>query len=127
MIDHTTNTRTKSIGSFEVFTIALGSVIGWGAFILPGTLFLHHAGVLNTLVGFVVGIMMIAVIQKNYSVLIKQHKGIGGEYLYAIKEFGNSVGFVTGWLLVLAYISIIPLNATAVPMVLEKIIHMTKE
>ena len=34
---------------------------------------------------------------------------------------GKKTAFVTGWGLLLAYISIIPLNATAVPMVLDKL------
>ena len=112
----------KRIGSFGVFTIALGSVIGWGAFILPGTFFLQNAGVLNTLIGFFFGVIMIIIIERNYALLMTKHKGIGGEYNFATNEFGNITGFVTGWLLLLAYISIIPLNATAVPMVLDKII-----
>lgn len=112
----------KKIGRVELFTIALGSVIGWGAFMLPGSFFLKNAGVLNTLIGFIVAVIMIAFIEKSYSILMRRYNEPGGEYTYAKKVFGNKIGFYTGWLLLLAYISIIPLNATAVPMVFEKII-----
>ncbi|WP_373941863.1 APC family permease [Vibrio chagasii] len=111
----------KSIGKVELFTVALGSVIGWGAFMLPGNFFLKNAGVINTAIGFIISVIMIAFIEKSYSIMMSKHNDIGGEYTYAKHTFGNKVGFFTGWLLLLAYISIIPLNATAVPMVFEKI------
>ncbi|PME50262.1 APC family permease [Vibrio lentus] len=111
----------KSIGKVELFTVALGSVIGWGAFMLPGNFFLKNAGVLNTAIGFFIAVIMIAFIEKSYSLMMSKYNDVGGEYTYAKKTFGNGVGFFTGWLLLLAYISIIPLNATAIPMVFEKI------
>ncbi|MFA0203972.1 hypothetical protein AB4450_12050, partial [Vibrio breoganii] len=89
----------KQIGKIELFTVALGSVIGWGAFMLPGSFFLQNAGVLNTFIGFVIAIVMIAVIEKNYSVLMDKHQSTGGEYTFAKEEFGNTVGFCTGWVL----------------------------
>lgn len=111
----------KSIGKVELFTVALGSVIGWGAFMLPGNFFLKNAGVINTAIGFIIAVIMIAFIEKSYSLMMSKYDDIGGEYIYAKNTFGNKVGFFTGWLLLLAYISIIPLNATAIPMVFEKI------
>ncbi|MEZ9903904.1 APC family permease [Vibrio breoganii] len=111
----------EKIGKIELFTVALGSVIGWGAFMLPGSFFLQNAGVLNTIIGFLIAIVMIAIIEKNYSVLMDKHQSTGGEYTFAKEEFGNTVGFCTGWVLLLAYVSIIPLNATAIPMVFEKV------
>lgn len=111
----------KSIGKVELFTVALGSVIGWGAFMLPGNFFLKNVGVLNTAIGFFIAVIMIAFIEKSYSLMMSKYNDVGGEYTYAKNLFGNGVGFFTGWLLLLAYISIIPLNATAIPMVFEKI------
>ncbi|OCH40313.1 APC family permease [Vibrio cyclitrophicus] len=111
----------RSIGKVELFTVALGSVIGWGAFMLPGNFFLKNAGVINTAIGFIIAVIMIAFIEKSYSLMMSKYDDIGGEYSYAKNTFGNGVGFFTGWLLLLAYISIIPLNATAIPMVFEKV------
>lgn len=111
----------KSIGKVELFTVALGSVIGWGAFMLPGNFFLKNAGVLNTAIGFFIAVLMIAFIEKSYSLMMSKYTDVGGEYTYAKKTLGNRIGFFTGWLLLLSYISIIPLNATAIPMVFEKI------
>jgi len=64
----------NKIGKVELFTIALGFVIGWGAFMLPGSFFLQSAGVLNTFIGFTIAIIMVIFIEKNYSVLMSKYK-----------------------------------------------------
>lgn len=109
------------VGKKEIFTIALGSVIGWGAFMLPGNVFLPNYGVLNTLIGFAIAIFMLIFIEKSYTKVMEKVPKSGGEYSFATELLGKKPGFVTGWGLLLAYISIIPLNATAVPMVLDAV------
>lgn len=109
------------LGKKEIFTIALGSVIGWGAFILPGNVFLPNYGVINTLIGFTIAIFMLVFIEKSYSKVMTRVPESGGEYSFATTLLGKKSGFITGWGLLLAYLSIIPLNATAVPMVLDAV------
>lgn len=111
----------SEVGKKEIFTIALGSVIGWGAFMLPGNVFLPNYGVINTLVGFVIAIGMLVFIEKSYTKVMAKIPKAGGEYSFATELLGKKSGFITGWGLLLAYISIIPLNATAVPMVLDAV------
>lgn len=113
---------SKQLNRIDIFSIALGSVIGWGAFMLPGNVFLVEAGVINTLIGFLFAVLMIFFIEKSYASLITKYPKTGGEYTFAKQVFGERVGFFTGWLLLLAYVSIIPLNATAIPMVIETIV-----
>ncbi|WP_193778024.1 APC family permease [Psychrobacter sp. FDAARGOS_221] len=109
------------MGKKEIFTIALGSVIGWGAFILPGNVFLPNYGVLNTMIGFGIAIIMLVFIENSYSKVMTRVPESGGEYSFATTLLGKKQGFITGWGLLLAYLSIIPLNATAVPMVLDAV------
>ena len=109
------------IGQKEIFTIALGSVIGWGAFMLPGNVFLPNYGVVNTLIGFIIAIAMLVFIEKSYVAVMDRVPKAGGEYSFANELLGQKSGFITGWGLLLAYVSIIPLNATAVPMVLDAV------
>ena len=109
------------IGKKEIFTIALGSVIGWGAFMLPGNIFLPNYGVINTFIGFSIAIFMLVFIERSYALVMEKVPKSGGEYSFATELLGKKSGFVTGWGLLLAYISIIPLNATAVPLVLEAV------
>jgi len=111
----------SEVGRKEIFTIALGSVIGWGAFMLPGNVFLPNYGVINTFLGFVIAIIMLVFIEKCYTSVMERIPKSGGEYSFASELLGKKSGFITGWGLLLAYVSIIPLNATAVPMVLDAV------
>ncbi|MCG3862037.1 APC family permease [Psychrobacter sp. Ps5] len=111
----------SEVGRKEIFTIALGSVIGWGAFMLPGNVFLPNYGIINTFLGFVIAIIMLVFIEKCYTSVMERIPKSGGEYSFASELLGKKSGFITGWGLLLAYVSIIPLNATAVPMVLDAV------
>ncbi|MBR5252025.1 MAG: hypothetical protein IKV52_04305, partial [Oscillospiraceae bacterium] len=42
--------------------IALGSIIGWGAFVMPGTTFLPKAGPMGTLIGMSVAACIMIII-----------------------------------------------------------------
>ena len=43
--------KVKGLSKFDVLNLVIGSIIGWGSFILPGTLFLPNSGVINTVLG----------------------------------------------------------------------------
>ncbi|MDQ0150803.1 APC family permease [Eubacterium multiforme] len=111
----------KYLNRFDVFSIVLGSIIGWGAFMLPGTKFLSKAGVINTAIGLILGTICIIIIEKNYRVMMECHREEGGEFSFTYKYLGEKHGFIVGWFLILAYLTMIPLNATAFPLVVEKL------
>lgn len=111
----------NKFNKLDVFSIVLGSIIGWGAFMLPGTKFLKEAGVVNTAIGLFLGALAIIIIEKNYTVMLEECPDNGGEFVYAYKNLGEGHGFMVGWFLTLAYLSIVPLNATAFPLVVKKI------
>lgn len=113
--------KKREIGKFEVISIVIGSIIGTGAFILPGDLFLSKIGFLNTVIGIALGGFLVLAIEKNYSFLIRRFPKAGGEYIFAKNILGRKNAFICGWLLVLSYFTIIPLNATAVPVVINTI------
>ena len=63
--------RKKEIGKFEVISIAIGSIIGTGAFLLQNV-FLSRIGFLNTVIGITLGAFLVFAIEKNYRFLIKK-------------------------------------------------------
>ncbi|MCF6464740.1 APC family permease [Clostridium sp. Cult2] len=111
----------SKLNKIDVFSIVLGSIIGWGSFMLPGTKFLKEAGVINTTIGLTLGALFIITIQSSYYVMLENHNDEGGEFSFAYKHCGRNHGFVVGWFLLLAYLTIIPLNGTAFPLVIRKI------
>lgn len=112
----------KEMRFIDVFSLALGAIIGWGCFVLPGTDFLPKAGPLGTILGLSIGGIMVGIIGISYGYLIEKFPESGGEFIYAYKNLGRVTGFVCGWFLLLAYISIIPLNTTAIALVVKYVL-----
>lgn len=105
----------------DVFAIVLGSVIGWGSFMLPGNKFLIESGVINTAIGLFIGAFFIIIIESSYRVMLDNQNEEGGEFTYAYNYYGERHGFVVGWALSLAYLTMVPFNGTAFVLVLKKI------
>ncbi|MBQ9472749.1 MAG: amino acid permease, partial [Ruminococcus sp.] len=52
----------KTLSSLDVWAIAFGCMIGWGAFVMPGTTFLPIAGPAGTIISMCVGTLLMIVI-----------------------------------------------------------------
>ena len=113
----------KKLTMIDVFSIALGSIIGWGAFMLPGDKFLPEAGIINTLLGLLLGAVAILIIENSFKYMVSTHFEDGGGFSFTYKRLGKQHGFICGWFLSLAYLSIVPLNATAFPLVIDKVLN----
>lgn len=107
----------RSMRPLDVWALALGAIIGWGCFVLPGTAFLPKAGPGGTAAGMLIGALLIIVIAVSYGYLIRQFPLSGGEFVYTKEALGKRNAFVCGWAMILAYWSLIPLNATALAMI----------
>jgi amino acid transporter len=53
------------------------------------------------------------VIARNYGVMVRHFPVAGGEFAYAYYAAGRYHAYICGWFLALGYLSIVPLNATA--------------
>ena len=107
----------RAMRPIDVWGLALGAIIGWGCFVLPGNAFLPKAGPLGTAVGMAIGASLILVIALSYGYLIRKFPLSGGEFIYTKKTMGKTNAFICGWGMILAYWSLIPLNATALGMI----------
>ena len=107
----------KVMRPVDVWGLALGAIIGWGCFVLPGAAFLPKAGPAGTSVGMLIGALLIIVIAASYGFLIRKFPISGGEFVYTKEAFGKTNAFVCGWAMILAYWSLIPLNATALALI----------
>lgn len=102
----------RTLGPLHVWALALGAIIGWGCFILPGN-FLSRSGPLGAVLGLVIGGVLMMFIAKAYGFLMHKHPVSGGAFAFAYAGFGRHHAYLCGWFLVLTYLSIVPLNATA--------------
>ena len=103
----------RYLSQTDVWAIAFGCIIGWGAFVMPGTTFLPIAGPAGTVVAMAVSAAIMLVIGQNYSFLMIHRPGTGGVYSYTKEAFGRDHAFLCSWFLSLSYLSIVFLNATA--------------
>lgn len=112
------NKRTKlkkSMGPGSIWAVAVGSIIGWGCFIQGGLWTERAGGPLPLFLGFLAGGLLMIVVGYSYSYMIAKFPVAGGEFAYAYKGFGRTASYICGWMLSLGYLSIVALNATALP------------
>lgn len=107
-----------SLSASSVFAIALGSSVGWGAFILPGD-WIQTAGPIGAMIGLFIGALVMMVIASSYGVMIQKFPVSGGGFTYAYIAGGKIWAFIAGWFLSLGYISIVALNASAFALLLK--------
>lgn len=96
-----------------VVALSFGYAVGWGSFVMPGTVFLPGAGPAGTVIGILLGAAAIAVFAFNYHRMLQRVQGPGGAVAFTIKAFGADHGFLLAWFLWLTYVAILWANATA--------------
>ena len=107
----------RNLRAIDLWSLALGAMIGWGCFVLPGNMFLKESGPLGTFLGMMIGAAMTIIISLSFTYLIQKFPVSGGAFVYADAAFGKLHAFICGWFLVLTYWCLIPLNGTAVGLV----------
>lgn len=107
--------------TIDAWAIALGCIIGWGAFVMPGSTFLPEAGPAGTAIALAVGTCIMLAIAANFHFMANRYPENGGAFIFAYKTFGMNHGFGCAWALALAYISIIPQNATALVLIIRSL------
>lgn len=117
----TERTLKRNLTPLNVWSLAFGCVIGWSAFVMPSSLFLPNAGPLGTIIAMEIATMVMLIISYNYSYMIKKFPMTGGEFIYAKSAFGEIHGFLCAWFLSLSYLSVIPLNATALNLIMRAV------
>ena len=111
----------KSLNPMSVWAIAFGCIIGWGSFINPGKKFLPNSGVAGTAIAMLLGALVMIIIAFSYAYMVPKHPKAGGEFTFTKENFGKVPAFICGWFLVAAYLTNVPMNSTAIPLIIEGI------
>ena len=90
---------------------------------MPGEIFLVKAGPLGMALAMVAAAVILIIISINYCYMIKKYPVAGGEFVYVNAVFGRKNAFVCSWFLALCYLSIVPLNATALALIFRTVWH----
>ena len=109
----------KQLSPFNVWAIAFGCVIGWGSFINPGKKFLPNSGVAGTTIAMILGALVMIILAYSYAYMIPKYPKAGGEFTFAKMCFGKHAAFLCGWFLVVAYLTNVPMNSTAIGLIVD--------
>ena len=113
----------RFLSRVDVFAMSIGVMVGWGAFVMPGTTFLPTAGPAGTIIALIIGVLFMLVIVANFTFLMVRSPRTGGVYSYTKMAFGRDHAFLSSWFLCLSYLTIVFLNGTALFVVVRTIMH----
>lgn len=111
-------TLGKTLKPHWVWAIALGSSIGWGAFVQPLN-WMSTSGPMGAIIGFIIGALLMMIIAVSYGFLINMFPVSGGEFAYTYYSLGRTHAFISGWFLTLGYTCIVALNASALALMFK--------
>ena len=116
---NTEGSLKRQLSPMHVWAIAFGCVIGWGSFINPGKKFLPTSGVAGTAIAMILGALVMIVIAFSYAYMVPKYPKAGGEFTFTKMCFGRHSAFLCGWFLVVAYLTNVPMNSTAIGLIVD--------
>ena len=118
-MENNTPELKKQLKPIHVWAIAFGCIIGWGSFINPGKKFLPNSGVAGTAIAMVLGALVMVIIAFSYAYMVPKYPKAGGEFTFTKNSFGKTAAFLCGWFLVAAYLTNVPMNSTAIGLIVD--------
>ena len=109
----TPNSLVQYLTPLNVWALAIGCAVGWGAFIIPSSTFLPKAGPIGTVIAMVISAGLMLIIAANYHYLINRRPDEGGVFTYTKKIFGYDHAFLCSWFLWFVYVDLLWANVTA--------------
>lgn len=111
----------RQLSPMHVWALAFGCIIGWGSFVNPGKKFLPNSGVAGTAIAMALGAVVMIVIAFSYAYMIPKCPKAGGEFSFTKECFGRKAAFICGWFLIAAYLTNVPMNSTAIGLIVDGI------
>ena len=112
------NRFKKVMSSTDILVVAFGAMIGWGWVVSSGR-WIQNAGTIGTVIGFVIGGLMIYFVGMTYAELTPAMPKVGGEHVFSHKAFGPTGSFICTWALILSYIGVVCFEAVSLPTIIQ--------
>ena len=119
MKENNNKTLQRQLSPIHVWALAFGCIIGWGSFVNPGKKFLPNSGVAGTAIAMALGAVVMIIIACSYAYMIPKYPKAGGEFTFTKECFGKRMAFVCGWFLIAAYLTNVPMNSTAIGLIVD--------
>ena len=117
------NTLRPYLSPLAVWALSVGSAIGWGSLVVTSSTYLSQAGPLGSILGLLIGFVMMLMVASHYHMLANRYPGTGGLYNYVKYIFGYDRAFLVSWFMFLVYIAIFWANATSIPLFTRYFLH----
>ena len=114
------NRFKKVMSATDILVVAFGAMIGWGWVVSSGR-WIQNAGVIGTVIGFIIGGIMIFFVGMTYAELTPAMPKVGGEHVFSYKAFGPTGSFICTWALILSYIGVVCFEAVSLPTIIQYI------
>ncbi|PZX07995.1 amino acid/polyamine/organocation transporter (APC superfamily) [Psychrobacillus insolitus] len=92
----------QTLGAFDLVLLGVGAIVGTGIFILPGTVAASSSGP-AIVFSFIIAAIVCALAGLCYSEFSSSIPVTGSAYTYGYIVFGELVGWLVGWALLLEY------------------------
>ena len=109
---------SKVLNTGDVLVVAFGAMIGWGWVVSSGQ-WITSGGVLGTVLGFIIGGIMIYFVGLCYAELTTAMPKCGGEHVFIYKAFGSIGAYICTWSIILSYIGVVCYEAVSFPTILQ--------
>lgn len=110
----------KVLGTGGVLVVAFGAMIGWGWVVSSGQ-WIKSGGVLGTVLGFIIGGIMIYFVGLAYAELTTALPKCGGEHVFSFIAFGPTGSYICTWALILSYMGVVCYEVCSFPTILKYI------
>ena len=108
----------KVLNTGDVLVVAFGAMIGWGWVISSGQ-WITNGGILGTVIGFIIGGIMIYFVGLCYAELTTALPKCGGEHVFSYKAFGSVGSYICTWSVILSYIGVVCYEVVSFPTILQ--------
>lgn len=110
----------RVLNTGDVLVVAFGAMIGWGWVVSSGQ-WIQQGGVLGTVIGFIIGGLMIYFVGLAYAELTTAMPKCGGEHVFSYKAFGPIGSFICTWAIILSYIGVVCYEVCSFPTIITYI------
>ena len=114
------NRFQKVMSTTDILVLAFGAMIGWGWVVSSGR-WIQNAGTIGTVIGFIIGGIMIYFVGMTYAELTPAMPNVGGEHVFSYKAFGATGSYICTWALILSYIGVVCFEAVSLPTIVQYI------
>jgi APA family basic amino acid/polyamine antiporter len=106
-------TLARKLSLWNYFALGFGTMIGTGWVVLMDD-WLGRGGPLGAMLGFALGGILLLPVGYTYGQWVRRLPDAAGEAAYTAEVFPPFVGYLTGWIMLLAYLIVCPWEAVAV-------------